>query len=52
MGHSQALMMVGSPHEEHQIIMDAKVNDLRTTLCIVCALFGLPHEGVQCICGC
>ena len=24
-------MVVGSPHEEHQTIMDAKVNDLWTT---------------------
>ena len=31
MSHSQALMVVGSPHEEHQTIMDAKVNDLWTT---------------------
>ena len=28
MSHSQALMVVGSPHEEHRTIMDAKVNDL------------------------
>ena len=31
MSHSQALMVVGSPHEEHRTIMDAKVNDLWTT---------------------
>ena len=31
MSHSQALMVVGSSHEEHRTIMDAKVNDLWTT---------------------
>ena len=37
MGHSQALMVVGSPNEEHRTLMKAKVNDLlRTSMHSVC----------------
>ena len=40
MGHSQALMVVGSPHEEHRTIMKAKVNDLlRTSMHSVCMVW-------------
>ena len=43
MSHSKALMVVGSPHKEHQTIMDAKVNDLRTTsMHSVCMVWPSP----------
>ena len=45
MSHSQALMVVGSPQEEHQTIMKAKVNDLWTTsMHSVCMVQPFPRR--------